>query len=624
MKVLLQLFIIINVLSICLCQWMHSIVLDPHNKYHLKWYFDDTKQQITFNVVVRTQGWVGFGISPNGAMTGSDLVIGWIDDNSVTHFHDRYAEEEELPTIDDSQDWHLLESGHNGTYTWMTFRRFYFSCDTESDLQITKDTTKVIWAYSDQKPISPYAMPQHKGHNRGARHVHLLAIPGHNFDKLNNNNSIEMWDITSNNLLIPNDSDTTYWCKIVIAPFKSKIHVIRIEPIISPASNAPFVHHMVLYRCLHPNSTHMEQYATHEGANCVDFANMPYDFIYCQSVYMVWATGGDAFNLPENVGMPIGEDDETKYFLFEIHYDNPELIGKKYDNSGLRVVYTRKLRQYDADTITMGSVADYRLLIPPKQESVTVAGHCHPNCYRQQIPATGLHVIASLPHGHKHMRRIIVRHFRNGTELQPIAEENNYDFNFQDFRRSPDNCRIMADDHITVECTYNTVNRDKPLFGGLSTKEEMCLVFILYYPRIKSTRSCLSGLTPHTVMALSDVAEVNSIDDNDMNPLIVMPSNYADQRLSSYVQQKTFWDHNVMTDSQELIRFAPQKAQCFWRKVEGLEEIEDLIGYPNIIKPFIEPIKECQTLHTNASHKSSCDITFSLLLIIISFIIYIL
>jgi hypothetical protein len=207
----------------------------------------------------------------------------------------------------------------------------------------------------------------------------------------------------------------------------------------------------------------------------------------------VWATGGDAFNLPENVGMPIAEDEETTYFLFEIHYDNPELMGGLYDSSGLRLLYTRKVRQYDADTATMGSVADYRLFIPPQQESVTIAGHCHPSCFRNKIPPSGLHVIASLPHGHKHgirlncsnlsndrllinlqflVRRILVRHFRNGTELEPIAEENNYDFNFQDFQRSPDQCRILQEDHIVVECTYNTRNRDTPLF--------VCIVHCFY------------------------------------------------------------------------------------------------------------------------------------------------
>ena len=92
MKVfILKLILYLNAFSLSVSQqWMHSVVMDPLNKYHLNWSFDDDKQQITFNVVVETRGWVGFGISPNGGMTGSDLIIGWIDHFGRTHFHVRH------------------------------------------------------------------------------------------------------------------------------------------------------------------------------------------------------------------------------------------------------------------------------------------------------------------------------------------------------------------------------------------------------------------------------------------------------------------------------------------------------------------------------------------------------
>jgi len=83
----MKVIFIINLLSLSIAQWMHEITLDSSNKFHLKWSFDHSKQQITFNVVVQTRGWIGFGISPNGGMTGSDLIIGWVDDNGLTHFH---------------------------------------------------------------------------------------------------------------------------------------------------------------------------------------------------------------------------------------------------------------------------------------------------------------------------------------------------------------------------------------------------------------------------------------------------------------------------------------------------------------------------------------------------------
>lgn len=83
----LKLTILLSTLGLCRCQWTHSITLDPLDKYHLKWFSDDSKQQITFRIVVQTRGWVGFGLSTNGGMSGSDLVIGWIDETGLTHFH---------------------------------------------------------------------------------------------------------------------------------------------------------------------------------------------------------------------------------------------------------------------------------------------------------------------------------------------------------------------------------------------------------------------------------------------------------------------------------------------------------------------------------------------------------
>lgn len=50
--------------------------LDQNGLVLLRWGFDNHQGNITFELVVNTTGWVGFGFSPNGAMKGSDIVIG--------------------------------------------------------------------------------------------------------------------------------------------------------------------------------------------------------------------------------------------------------------------------------------------------------------------------------------------------------------------------------------------------------------------------------------------------------------------------------------------------------------------------------------------------------------------
>ena len=56
------------------------------DSYWLYWNFSKTAEEIKFAVRVKTTGWIGFGLSPNGQMPGSDVVIGWMDGQG-THFN---------------------------------------------------------------------------------------------------------------------------------------------------------------------------------------------------------------------------------------------------------------------------------------------------------------------------------------------------------------------------------------------------------------------------------------------------------------------------------------------------------------------------------------------------------
>ena len=57
-----------------------------HDRYTLYWTYDPTAEEVSFAVSVQTTGWIGFGLSPTGQMPGSDVVIGWVDDNGDSYF----------------------------------------------------------------------------------------------------------------------------------------------------------------------------------------------------------------------------------------------------------------------------------------------------------------------------------------------------------------------------------------------------------------------------------------------------------------------------------------------------------------------------------------------------------
>ena len=57
------------------------------DEYYLYWNFTKASESIQFAVRVKTTGWIGFGLSPSGQMIGSDVIIGWIDDEGTAYFH---------------------------------------------------------------------------------------------------------------------------------------------------------------------------------------------------------------------------------------------------------------------------------------------------------------------------------------------------------------------------------------------------------------------------------------------------------------------------------------------------------------------------------------------------------
>jgi hypothetical protein len=58
--------------------------LDSEDKYHTSWEVADGN--ITFEVTVRTTGFIGFGISEGGSMAGADIIIGGVSADSKPYF----------------------------------------------------------------------------------------------------------------------------------------------------------------------------------------------------------------------------------------------------------------------------------------------------------------------------------------------------------------------------------------------------------------------------------------------------------------------------------------------------------------------------------------------------------
>jgi hypothetical protein len=95
--------------------------------YRLYWDFNDT--DFTGEIHVKTSGWVGFGLSPSGAMDASNVVVGWVTPNGAANFTDRFIKGMSL-NINKNQSWRLLNYGQSNGYTWFRFTRKILLCDS--------------------------------------------------------------------------------------------------------------------------------------------------------------------------------------------------------------------------------------------------------------------------------------------------------------------------------------------------------------------------------------------------------------------------------------------------------------------------------------------------------------
>ncbi|KAH9500342.1 DBH-like monooxygenase protein 1 [Bulinus truncatus] len=448
--------------------------------YDLFWNFNKT--HIMFKTYVKTNGYIGFGISPNGAMAHSDVVIGWVKDGK-SYFADRHAEGHFKPAVDASQDWFLVNASEVGEYTTLVFLRKLDTCDPE-DRPLTNDTLRVIFSYNPNDPADNDTILYHGHDNHGTKSIILLNPPTSEQGSLPLPSDVLTVDFLNENYTIP-PSDTTYRCKVFKLPnLGQKHHLIKYEPIIQPG-NELLVHHILIYYCGSAVSD------SHVGQSYLCYDESPQELNLCQNTLVAWAVGGQGFEYPLAAGHPLGRPEDPQILIMETHYNNPGLTKDFVDNSGLRLYLTKQPRQYDSGMLEVGLVVDYHHIIPPYESNFLSTGHCLAGCLEKGVEDQEIRVFADFQHAHLLGRKIRTRHFRNGVELEPIMEDNSYDFNYQEMRKLREERIVKKGDSLLVECDYDSSSKTAATYGGLKTTYEMCLAFLLYYPKIELTR-CMS------------------------------------------------------------------------------------------------------------------------------------
>ncbi|XP_072748696.1 MOXD1 homolog 1-like [Anoplolepis gracilipes] len=449
--------------------------LDEDGDVILEWDPSDD-EEVTFRVTAKTLGYVGIGFNEKSHMMGADILLAWVDDHTgVVNLLDSHGiEMKAAPVVDTSQDVRIIGGSQNETHTTVIFARKWQTCDPQ-DRQLTEDTVRVLWALHPTDPELNTAI-WHEN-RRGGKPLRLKTAAAHSPPRETQN--IRHWDIKLNQFEV-DDTDTIYWCKIFKASsLREKHHMIGYTPLVEK-SNEDLVHHVILYECA-STSPILGEHARIAGTRCYS-PTMPRAWETCLQPVLAWARGSKGEWLPEHVGIPVAEHGESSYYMLEVHYNNPSM-KRVIDSSGVRLYLTPKLRPQEAGILVAGVAVSPLHLVPPKQKEYATAGYCTPHCTNMMFPEDGINIISVVLHSHLAGRRLSLKHIRRGKELPRIVQDNHFDFDYQQSHTLEKEVKVLPGDELVAECVYGTLNRTKPTLGGYAATQEMCLAFVVHYPR---------------------------------------------------------------------------------------------------------------------------------------------
>nr|CAB3263919.1 DBH-like monooxygenase protein 1 homolog [Phallusia mammillata] len=562
----------------------HSVILDTAGKIVLHWNFNAS--HITFEVHGNTRGWVGIGFSENGNMIGADIIVGWVK-NGIGHLKDHHGTvRNEFPPLDAKQNVQLLASSEAEGWTVLKFQRLLDTCDKD-DRILTADTTRVIFAYGNSDPQeNDITRSNYHGSSRGSKSVVFMDTPSNAAKQRPQNEQHQTFDLLNDNVTL--SSTESYNCRLLKIPDSdSKFHVVKVEPVIQPG-NEHNIRRFVLYLCSEfldaPTAVNM-------SAQCAD-PNTP-DFFYCTTIIFAWAVGGGPIVFPMNTGFPLGGAGISKYALLETHYVNPGAAQGIVDSSGLRFTYTRQLRQYDSGLLDVGmGIAPAEQIIPPGAVSYKSYGECSASCLKQSLKEdnkTSINIFSVLLRGGKLAKRLSLNHIRNGSELEPVAMDNGYDFNYQETRFLHQEKVVKSGDSLQMVCDYNSMTRTNITQGGENANQEVCFSYVYYYPQIRLAK-CTTIPEFSTLMRSLNVTSVRA---NVPNPttLYDFVDSEATQSIGETLDQKN-WTDVLRQQLEEISKNALRSQAC-----EGNdyfpENIDGEVSPPVITKSYKAPQKNC-------------------------------
>ncbi|XP_078324642.1 DBH-like monooxygenase protein 2 homolog [Crassostrea virginica] len=269
--------------------------------------------------------------------------------------------------------------------------------------------------------------------------------------------------------------ETTYTCIIVEVPEVEDHHMVANKPLID---NEKVVHHLLVYGC---------------GGKVRRKLNTPYECgmeasAACRDLIGVWGFGSKGECMHPDAGFRLGKNGYT-HIAVQMHWTNKHQHSDYYDGSGIRIFYTKTLRLHDAGTLWLGQMF---FEIPPETPETNVYGVCTSEC-TSKIFTENLTIFGATNHMHMLGIRGKVEHYRSGERVGFITNDSHYTYDSPVQHSFDVPVVVRPGDELRTTCTFNSEGVDKSTFFGKGSHDEMCFVFVKYYPKQKARiQQCLS------------------------------------------------------------------------------------------------------------------------------------
>lgn len=448
-----------------------AAALDESSSVVFLWDFDDTA--ITMQLIAPTMGWIGLGFSRSASMNGADIIMMGVTADKV-YAVDCHSDRNGVPDVDEEQNVEIVTGWENGTHTGVTIRRNRLTCN-DDDMDIWPSTYKVIWAYgSTDLQDDELSFRYYHRANRGGRSLKLInPVDFRTAEELTKEQHL---DIGPTDYLVPAEK-THYLCKYIkMVDANETIYVTGFEPFFTKG-NMKNIHHATIYIC----DVDVTKEDLQKDYRCYSQIH-PFS-VGCNKILGGWAVGSTGLQFPENSGFAVGSRNHPQYVIIEMHYDNPEQ-REFLDSSGLRLSYVKEKPEILTSLFDVSQTIS-TIFIPPGAKRYRVDGYCTEKCINKGMEKSGLSeikVFGIFFHSHLAGKAIRLRHFRDGKELQAMARDEHYDFNYQETQYFEEPKTLKLGDSLTLECDYGTLDRKVVTPGGLPTTSEMCIAFLFHYP----------------------------------------------------------------------------------------------------------------------------------------------